>query len=332
MHLLIRHWFLAGLAAVTALAFLAPALGAPGGPLRPEITTRAAVALIFLMQGLAIAPAALRTGALRWRLHVTVQTFIFLAFPVAVILLDTVAGRLLPDDLRLGFLFLAVLPTTVAACVVFTAAAGGNTAGALFNSALANTAGVVVTPLWAALLLRARGDVLPLGSMIGEIVLLLLVPFALGQIVRPLLHRVREPSPRVLRVLSSSIILFIVFAAFSASVVSGAFTDGGVRATLLVTIACLGLFAAATGAAAGLGRRLGFDAGDRTALIFCGPHKTLAAGAPMAQVLFAGHPGIGLIVLPLMIYHAVQLLGGAALTARLRRNAERAAAEPVSHG
>jgi solute carrier family 10 (sodium/bile acid cotransporter), member 7 len=330
-----RYWFLWGLAGAAALAFVVPELGARGGPLRPEITTKVGVALIFLMQGLAISPAALRTGALRWRLHLTVQLFVFAAFPLAMILLDTAGGRVLPADLRLGFLFLAILPTTISTCVVFTAAAGGNTSGALFNSVFANSAGVVLTPLWAALLLQARGEAPPLPAMMGEIGLLLLAPLAAGQAIRPLLRRVREPNPRVLVALSNVIILYIVFAAFSASVLSGAFLAGGWQATALVALAAIGFFAAATATAATLGRRLGFDAGDRRALLFCAPQKTLAAGAPMGQVLFAGHPGLGLILLPIMIYHAVQLLVGAALASRLREELGAAATReghPPAHG
>jgi solute carrier family 10 (sodium/bile acid cotransporter), member 7 len=318
---LLRHWFLLGLAAAAGLAFLVPGMGAAGGPLRPEITTRVAVAIIFLVQGLSITPAALRTGALRWRLHLTVQLFIFLAFPLTMLVLDALGGRLLPGDLRLGFLLLAILPTTVSACVVYTATAGGNTAGALFNAIFANVTGVLITPLWAAALLSARGEAQPLGPMIGEIGLLLLAPLVLGQLLRPLLMPERGgplgPRPPLLSVLPSLMILYIVFAAFARSVESEAFDGAGAPALLVVAVVAVLLFLLATSGAVVLGRRLGFDRGDRTALIFCGPQKTLAAGVPMAQVLFAGNPGLGLILLPLMLYHAVQLAGGAPLIGRL---------------
>jgi solute carrier family 10 (sodium/bile acid cotransporter), member 7 len=314
-----RYWFLLGLALASGLAFLAPEIGARGGPLRSEVTTKAGVALIFFIQGLVIAPAVLRAGALRWRLHVAVQLFVFVGFPLAVLLLDLLGGQLLPPNLRLGFLFLAILPTTISTCVVFTAAAGGNTTGALFNSVLANIAGVLLTPLFAALLMRWSGEAPALGPMIGEVVLLLLLPLAVGQVVRPLVRRVWEPNPRRLATVSNLIILYIVFAAFANSVASGAFVQTGLFVTAGVALVAVGLFAVATAAAALLGHRLGFGLEDRLALLFSGPQKTLAAGAPMAQVLFAGHPGLGLILLPVIIYHAVQLLGGATLAQRFRR-------------
>jgi solute carrier family 10 (sodium/bile acid cotransporter), member 7 len=312
---LTRNWFILGLATAAGLGFLLPEIGGSGGPLRTEVTTRVGVAIMFFLQGLGLATSALRTGALRWRLHLATQLYIFVGFPAAMILLDALGGRLLPEALRFGFLYLAILPTTVSACVVFTSAANGNVAGAVFNSALANTAGVVITPAWAALLLSARGQGPPLASTITEIALLLLAPLALGQLVRPLLRT--KPPRWLITNIANFIILFIVFAAFANSARSGAFGDAGLTATLMVVVIAVAIFILATGAAVFTGRRLGFDEGDRIALLFCGPQKTLAAGAPMAQILFAGNPALGLILLPLMAYHATQLFGAASIVERL---------------
>jgi solute carrier family 10 (sodium/bile acid cotransporter), member 7 len=316
---LVRHWFILGLAAAAVLGYLLPEVGARGGPLRPETTTKVGVAFIFLLQGLGLATSALREGAMRWRLHTATQLFIFAGFPAAVILLDAVGGRLLPESLRLGFLFLAIVPTTVSACVVFTAAAGGNVAGAVFNSAFANVTGVVITPALAALLLSARGDAPPLGPTILEISMLLLAPLALGQVLRPLLRR--KPPRALVSNVANVIVLYIVFAAFANSAHSRAFDEAGVAATVLVFVIGVSIFLLATAAAAFAGRRLGLPHGDRIVLLFCGPQKTLAAGAPIAQVIFAGHPGLGLILLPLMMYHAIQLFGAASIASRVNAQA-----------
>jgi solute carrier family 10 (sodium/bile acid cotransporter), member 7 len=311
-----RYWFVLALLAVPALAFAFPGLGASGGPLAPEVTTRAGVAMIFLIQGLALPPAALRQGAMRWRLHLATQLFIFAAFPAAVLLLDMLVGTRVPADIRTGFIFLALLPTTISTCVVLTAAAGGNVSGALFNAAFSNIAGVVITPLLVAMLLDARGETAGVLPMISQVGALLLAPLALGQLLRPLVRRFWEPDRRLLGNVSNGIILFIIFCAFADSVHGGAFAgDAAVQALAVLGGASL-LFALATFAAAALGRQLRLDAGDRLALLFCAPHKTLAAGVPMAQVLFAGDPALGVILLPLIIYHVVQLVAGAALANR----------------
>jgi solute carrier family 10 (sodium/bile acid cotransporter), member 7 len=312
-----RHWFLAALVLTAGLAFTVPEVGAPGGPLRPEFTTKAGVAVIFFLQGLGIATAALRSGAVRWRLHLATQLFLFAAFPAVIIVADRFAGFMLPDDLRFGFLFLAILPTTISTCVIFTGMAGGNVSGAIFNSAFANIAGVLITPLWAALLLQAHGEAPPLLAMVGEIAALLLLPLAAGQFLRSTLRHRWLPDGRKLGTLSSMIILFIVFTALASSVQTGAFAQAGAIATSLVGAIVLLLFTGATAAAWATGGLLRFDHGDRRALVFCAPQKTLAAGAPMGQILFAGHPGIGLILLPLLVYHIVQLLLGAVIARRL---------------
>lgn len=302
-----------------ALAFVVPGLGATGGPLAPQVTTRVGVAVIFLLQGLALPPAALRQGAMRWRLHLATQLFIFAAFPAAVLLLDMLVGARLPADMRTGFIFLALLPTTISTCVVLTAAAGGNVSGALFNAAFSNIAGVVITPLLAALVLDVRGETAGVLPMISQVGALLLAPLALGQLLRPLVRRVWEPDRQRLGNVSNSIILFIIFCAFADSVHGGAFAGDAALQALGILAGTILLFALATLAAAALGRQLRLDSGDRLALLFCAPHKTLAAGVPMAQVLFASDPALGVILLPLIIYHVVQLVAGAALATTDRR-------------
>jgi solute carrier family 10 (sodium/bile acid cotransporter), member 7 len=319
-NLLTGHRFVVGLLIATALAFLFPDAGARGGLLRTEVTTKIGVALIFLFQGLSIAPHALRLGAMRWRLHTATQLFIFVAFPMGALLILRVAGGMFTDELRTGFLFLAVLPTTVSMCVVLTAAAGGNVSGAIFNAALANIAGVVITPLLVALLIGARAEGPGLLPMMGEIAGLLLLPLLAGQLLQQLVRRARTLDRVLLVTLSNAIILFIVYAAFANSVRSGAFAEAGGLATLLVVATAAAVFAIATAAAALTGRWLGLSGADRRAFLFCAPQKTLAAGAPMGQILFAGHPGLGLILLPLMVYHVVQLLAGASMADAMARS------------
>ena len=317
---IVRNWFLAGLLTAAGLAFVFPAVGARGGPLAPEVTAKAAVAIIFLLQGLALSPEALRAGAMRWRLHSATQLFIFALFPAVVLAADHVAGPVLglSPEIRVGFIFLAVLPTTVSTCVVLTAVADGNVAGALFNAVFANLAGVLLTPLWAALLIGSASDGPPLHAMVLEIALLLLAPLVAGQLLRPALARRNLIHRRLVSVLSNAILLFIVFTAFANSVHDGAFRTTGPAEVALVLLCAIVLFAVAASGAWLLGRRLAFDPADARALFFCAPQKTLAAGVPMAQILFAGNPALALILLPLMVYHVAQLIAGAFLADRLR--------------
>jgi sodium/bile acid cotransporter 7 len=314
-----RNWFLAGLVAAVGLAWLGPAAGAQGGFLRPEITIRAGVVLIFFSQGLTLALDTLRHGALRWRLHAVVQAWTFLLFPLVGLFFDRLAGSRLPPDLRVGFLFLCVLPTTLSTAIVFTTVAGGNVAGAIFNATLSNLLGIVVTPLWTGWLLHAGGQALPLGPVILEIVLLLLVPLAAGQALRPWLRRWADPRKTRLAGVNSGIVLFIVYAAFANSVQARVWERYGLHSALLAATGVVLLFAVVMAAVHLTIRAARLGDADARAALFCASQKTLAAGVPMAQLIFGAHPGLGLILLPVMLYHPLQLMVHGMIAVRWQR-------------
>jgi sodium/bile acid cotransporter 7 len=314
-----RNWFVVGLAAAVALAWICPAAGARGGLLRTEVTARAAVALIFFFQGLTLSFAALKGGVMRWRLHALVQAWIFLLFPLTGVLFTRVAGGLLPPDLRLGFLFLCVLPTTVSTAIVFTAVAGGNTAGAVFNATLSNLLGIALTPLWTRWLMQAGGRTLPLGPVILDIALLLLAPLVAGQALRPWLGRWADARRSRLAAVNSGIVLFIVYAAFAGSVQAGVWERYGAATTARAVVGVVVLFGFIMAAVGLTVRAAGLERSDAVAGLFCASQKTLAAGVPMAQLIFGGDPGLGLILLPVMLYHPLQLTVHGLLATRWSR-------------
>lgn len=290
------------------LAWIVPEAGATGGWLRSEVTTRIGVALIFLFQGLVLPTAALRQGASRWQLHLLIQGFTFVLFPLLGIALDLVIGSRLPPDLRLGFLFLCVLPSTVSTSVVLTGLAGGNTVGAIFNAALSNVIGVVITPLWVAWLMKAGGQGRELGGVVKEIVLLLLLPLVVGQLFRWKLSGWADRNKKRLGNASSGLILFLVFAAFCNSVQARFWTGLGSGLLLGTALGVVLIFALAMVLVEGLSRATGLDRGDRIAASFCAPQKTIASGIPLAKAIFGAHPGLGLILLPILLYHPLQLI------------------------
>ncbi len=307
---LAKNWFVVALLGAVGLAFVFPSPGAAGGWLRPETSTKAAIALIFLLQGLALALGSLREGLFRWRLHLLVQGFTYVAFPLVGIALDGLAGRWLPAELRLGFLFLAVLPTTVSTAIVFTSLAGGNTAGAVLNATLSNVLGVIVTPLWVGLLLEARGEAVSALPLMRELALLILLPLGAGQALRPLARRWFGWWIGHGGVVSSCLVLFIVYAAFCNSVQAGVFVEHGWPPALIAGGGAIVFFTVIVLLTILASRLLRLPPADRTAALFCAPQKTLASGAPMAKLIFAAHPGLGLILLPVMFYHPLQLLVG----------------------
>jgi sodium/bile acid cotransporter 7 len=308
MAFLARNWFVLSLPLTVVLAFLVPEAGASGGWLQSQVTTKVGVALIFLLQCLTLPSAALRKGVSQWRLHLLVQSFTFGLFPLIGNLLDKALGRFLPPDLALGFLYLCVLPSTVSTSVVLTGLAGGNTVGAIFNAVLSNVLGVFITPLWITWLMEKGGSRQPLGPVILEIVLLLLLPLAVGQLLRLPFAKFADTRKKPLGNIASGIILFIVFAAFCNSVKSRLWSQHGPGVTLLAAAGVLLVFVIAMAAVEALSRLLRLDPADRIAASFCAPQKTLASGVPMAKILFGTHPGLGLILLPILLYHPLQLI------------------------
>ena len=317
---LAQNWFLLGLAAAVLLAWRFPDPGAGGGALHSQVLTRLGVVLIFFIQGLSRSPATLRLGLMQWRLHLFVQAFIFLVMPLLTLAMISMGGALLTDELRLGLILLAVLPTTIATSVVYTAMASGNVGGAVFNSTFANMAGIFITPLWIGVWRQAGGEeMLPLGKLFLDISLLLLAPMLVGQAVRPLMRRWADRHSKAMSTVSSLIILFIVHAAFCNSWKQNIWSAQGSEAALAAAAGATLLFLVAMGLSLAGTRLLGFSREDSIAAWFCAPQKTLAAGAPLANLIFAGHPGLGLILLPLMFYHPLQLLAGGLLINWIRR-------------
>src|SRR5882724_3657350 len=163
-------WFLLGMVAATALAWAFPAPGAGGGWLHPEILTKAGIALIFFLHGLALSFDALKAGTLRWPLHLLVQSSTFLIFPLLGLALNAALGDHVGPELKLGLFYLCALPSTVSSSVAMTGAARGNVAGAVFNATLSSLLGVFLTPLWIAVVLRTSGHAPSIGPVIWDLV------------------------------------------------------------------------------------------------------------------------------------------------------------------
>lgn len=316
-------WFLPAMAVVVALAALGPAIGATGGPLKAEIVTKAGVMVAFFVYGLTLSFAALKGGALNWRLHLAVQAGTFLLFPLLGFVLAKLAAPWMSVDLRFGFFYLCALPSTISSSVALTGVARGNVPGAVFNATLSSLLGVVLTPLWLYALAGVTGAGIDLGASIVDIARMLLLPMAVGQLCRPVLAAWAARHRAKLQLTDRLLILFLIYSSFCDSFVQRIWAGHGAALLVTVTVVSAILFTLVLGAMAGLARLLGFAHGDRMALIFCGSKKSLAQGVTMGKVLLATHPAAGLVLLPLMIYHALQLIVGGLLAPRWANDAEK---------
>jgi sodium/bile acid cotransporter 7 len=301
-------WFLLGMLAATLLAWLFPDPGARGGILYPELANKLGVALIFFLHGLLLSFAALKAGTLLWRLHLVVQASTYVVCPVIGLGALWLFGERLDPSLRLGIFYLCALPSTVSSSVAMTAAARGNVAAAVFNATLSSVLGVFITPLWVSVVVGATGASLPLGRVVLDLAVWLLLPLSAGQLLRPLLGAWAARHKRRINVVDRCTILLLVYTSFCDSVKSGVWLGSGVSALLITTLFSVVLLGVLLLVMNAVARALGFPVEDRIATVFCGSKKTLASGVPMARLMFAGQPGLSLILLPIMIYHPIQLV------------------------
>lgn len=284
------------------------------------------VAALFFGHGAALAPGAIAAGARHWRLHVFILGTTFLLFPAIVYPLTLIPHAWLPADLVLGFVYLAVLPSAVSSSIAFTAMAKGNVPAAVCNSAGSNVFGLMLTPLLVMLLMKssAQGSIDPVQSL-KDVFLTLLLPFAAGQLFRPMIANFMDRHGKQLRQYDQLVIVVVVYGAFSQSVVVGLWSRLPPAALGVAVMLCLTLLAMVMAFTMLGARRLGFSRGDEIAAVFCGSKKSLASGLPLAQVLFAGASGFGMIVLPIMLYNQIQILVGALLARRYARHDEQLA-------
>ena len=301
-------WFLLGMVLATLLAWAFPNPGASGGWMQPELLTKASVALIFFLHGLMLSFAALRAGALNWRLHLLVQSCTFLLFPLIGLALNAVFSGRIAFELALGLFFLCALPSTVSSSVAMTATAHGNVAGAVFNATLSSLIGIVLTPLWVAWAMKTTGETQPIGPVIVDLLQWLVFPLVVGQALRPWLGKWAQRHKARVGLVDRLAILLLVYTSFCDSFKQRVWTGNGAGQLLVISLVCVALFALVMLLTATAARGLGFNREDRIAAMFCGSKKTLASGVPMAKLIFGAHPGLGLILLPIMVYHPLQLI------------------------
>jgi len=317
--------FVAGVIAAVVGAFLMPEPGATGGLFRSEITSNGCVFLIFLLQGMGLPTEDLGKDLRDWRLHLFVQCFNFVAVPALALLLGIFFGSGLSPDLRAGFIYLSFLPTTILMAVVFSSMANGNVAGAIFNTSLSNLLAVFIVPAVMIGVLSASAELtIPLTPMLLKITMLLLLPLILGQLLRPWLRPLIQQSKRVIGYMKNGLIFFIIYATFCNSVQRGTWQDHGWEtfgAAFCLSFALLVLVKATAWSGLLL---LKFPYPSRMTAFFCASQKSLATGVPMATFIFASGgnppggymPELGIVLLPVMCYHAQQLVLGSFILSR----------------
>ncbi|MCD9088460.1 bile acid:sodium symporter family protein [Stenotrophomonas sp. SY1] len=282
-----------------------------------------AIAALFFLHGARLPRESIIAGMLHWRLHVVILACTFVLFPLLGLAFKPLSGWALTPDLYIGVLFLCALPSTVQSSIAFTSMAGGNVPAAVCAASLSSILGVFLTPLLMTVLAGSQGGMANPLHAVGAIMLQLLVPFVAGHLLRPWIAHWVEKRRALLRFTDQGTVLLVVYAAFGESVNEGLWSKTPVVSLLTAALVAVVLLAIAMPGITWLARRLGFSRYDEIPIVFCGSKKSLATGVPIAKVLFAGG-SLGAIVLPIMIYHQIQLIVCSVVAQRYARQAANA--------
>jgi solute carrier family 10 (sodium/bile acid cotransporter), member 7 len=301
------------------LASFFPAHGA--GAVFFEALTTAAIALLFFLHGAKLSREAILAGVGHWRLHLLVLCSTFVVFPLLGLVLRPLLSHLITPELYLGIMYLCVLPATVQSAIAFTAMARGNVSAAICSASASTLLGVFITPLLVQLIVVQGAGAGSAVDSIGRILLQLMVPFVAGHLLRPWVGEWIRARASTLKFVDQGSILLVVFTAFSAAVMENLWGQIGLLDMAGLVVTCLVVLALALTSTTWLARRLGFNKADEITIVFCGSKKSLASGIPMAKVLFASH-AVGAIVLPLMVFHQIQLMVCAVLAQRYANRPE----------
>jgi sodium/bile acid cotransporter 7 len=286
-----------------------------------EWVTNIAIGLLFFLHGAKLSREAIVAGITHWRLHILIFLCTFAMFPIIGVALKPLLSPMVTPELYVGILFLCALPATVQSAIALTSIARGNIPAAICSASASSLLGIFLTPLLVSVILTTSGTHTMSFDAVGKILLQLLLPFVLGQIARRWIGGWVTKHRAMLKYVDQGSILLVVYTAFSEAVVGGLWStvSGTVLAGLLAVCAvvlCIALVFTTY-----LSRALGFSKEDEITIVFCGSKKSLASGIPMAKVLFSSGT-VGAIVLPMMLFHQMQLMVCAVLARRYASRVE----------
>jgi solute carrier family 10 (sodium/bile acid cotransporter), member 7 len=320
-----REWYTIAIFGMVVVASILPIGGEPAEVF--SVATNLAIALLFFLHGARLSRDVVIAGMIHWRLHLFVLATTFVIFPILGLIVVALPGLMTPA-LGMGILFLCVLPSTVQSSIAFTSIAEGNVPAAICSASASNILGMFLTPLLVGLLFHTKGSGGFSVEALEGILLQLLAPFILGQLLQPFIGKWLIRRKKLTQIVDRGSILMVVYGAFSEAVIGGLWrklSPGDLIAVGVIDILLLVIVLLFTFYGSGW---LGFKRADQITITFCGSKKSLASGAPMANVIFAGQD-VGSIVLPLMIFHQIQLMVCAVLARRFAAGWRRSSSEEL---
>lgn len=289
------------------LASISADIGCNDGIMHLDKLTAIGVGIVFFLHGLGLSPNAIKSGVNHWRMHLFIQLTTFVVYPLLWLLLGDLLQVYMPSALAIGFCYLLLLPSTVSSSVAMTSLGKGNVPGAVFNASLSMLLGVFLTPLLVQLVIGFSGATLDFMSAIMALSQQLLLPIILGQLLRPILLNTLKKHQRWVNNIDKYVILLIVYNAFCNAIINDIWHAFTPNILIFSIIICLLILLFMVNIVRWTARWCRFLLADEVTIVFCGTKKTLVAGIPMATTIFGNDPHLSMILLPVMLYHPMQI-------------------------
>jgi sodium/bile acid cotransporter 7 len=309
-----KNWFLIGLFVAVLFAFLLP----EGIQVLPfDLITDIGVGLIFFFYGLKLSLGELKTGLSNYRVHLLVQLATFLLFPLLVLPFYPVFSATVHENWWLAFFFLAALPSTVSSSVVMVSLARGNVSAAIFNASLSGLIGLVLTPFWLQLFMDSS-EGFEVGRVILNMVYQIILPLIAGLILSPYLKKTLAPFLKKSGIFDKAVIVLIVYSSFSHAFALNIFSELGFLGFVLILTGILFLFTLVYTLLRYLTKLFHFSTDNKITAEFCGAQKSLVHGSAMGKIMFPAAQ-LSIFLLPIMLYHVLQLVIIAVIAERYRK-------------
>ena len=297
-----------GFIAALLLAILTAYLFPQGVQLLPLKTiTDIGIGFIFLFYGLKLSPAEFKLGLFNYKTHIVIQLTTFIIFPLLVLLLLPLFEGGTTSNIWLALFFLGALPSTVSSSVVMVSLAKGNVPAAIFNASLSGLIGIIATPLWVSFFMKNAAE-FQFGDIILKLFLQIIVPLAIGLFLQRFLGNFARKHGKTLGKFDKTIILLIVYSSFSSSFLSNFFETLSAANLLKLFGLVILLFFSVYFGLGYLCRFLGFNTEDSITTRFCGTQKSLIHASVMVKIIFGNSANSALLLLPIMLYHTLQLV------------------------
>ena len=312
--------FVLSIIAVIIIAYFFPQWGIENSKIPINTISAIGISLIFFFYGLKLSPTQLRAGLKNWKLHLLVQGSTFLMFPLLVLIVRPFIQNEEQETIWLAFFFLAALPSTVSSSVVMVSMAKGNIPAAIFNASISGIIGIALTPLWMGLFIDSSQTDFDFTEIYLKLIIQIILPVILGLLLQRFFGEFARKHSSKLTLFDKSIILLIIYKSFAESFYNNIFSAVSFLDLLFLFIGVVILFALAFWLTGFISRKLHMNKEDQITAQFCGTKKSLVHGTVFSKILFGNMATIGIMLLPLMLFHATQILVISIIASRKKRS------------